>query len=289
MNKTTLTALLKDFKPDEIEVFIAYCEKLRTAKKKTGASWVIANPWMERLSDEKLALMFKNVAKDGLVFDGIHITLQSTGVSYDYIAYKNKMFNVHPESKIDVSLVYDGDSFEFAKKDGKVFYTHTISSPFQRKEMIGGYCIIRNKRGEFITILDRSDIDKHRKVAKTDLIWKQWFTEMATKTVIKKACKLHFSDLYQNIETLDNDNYEIENPLDLDLKIKGEIDAIETIEELQKYYHKNKGKGKAFDKYVSLKKKELTPAEPAKNCPKCDAPGGAIHDKECPNFKQPTK
>ena len=120
------------------------------------------------------------------------------------------MYNVYPESVIDCQLVREGDEFDFSKESGKVIYTHKISNPFEKKEIIGAYCIIKNKRGEFITILTKDDIDKHRKVAKTDYIWRQWFDEMALKTVVKKACKLHFADVYQNIEEVDNENYDLE-------------------------------------------------------------------------------
>jgi len=218
------------------------------------------NVWMKTKGEQEMADLYKRVAKDGLVFDGKHITLQSTGVSYDYVAYKNKMLIAYPESKIDMALVYEGDEFSVAKESGSVMYHHNLKDPFKRedKNIIGGYCVIINKRGDFITTLSLADIEKHRKVAKTDFIWKQWFAEMALKTVIKKAIKQHFDDIYQGIEELDNENYNLENPIGLDIKIKQEIDAIGTMEELTKYYNANKGKGADFDKAIAVRKADLT-------------------------------
>jgi len=169
------------------------------------------------------------------------------------------MFLAYPESTIDLSLVYEGDTFSVSKESGSVMYQHNISNPFNQEEktIIGGYCVIRNKRGEFLTLLSKDDIDKHRKVAKTDYIWRQWFTEMALKTIVKKACKFHFSDIYENIETIDNDNYNLDNPIELDLKLKQEIDDIQTDQELTEYYQKNKGKGKSFDEYILIRKKQI--------------------------------
>lgn len=242
MTKEEIIKLLPDHPSEEVERFASYIIRLYADPK---------NPWMKSRTSEQMATLYKRVAKDGLVFDGIHITLQSTGISYDYIAFKNKMFLSYPESTVDVSLVHDGDDFNFKKESGKVTYTHNINDPFGKKDIIGGYCVIKNKRGEFITLLSKEDIDKHRKVAKTDFIWKEWFSEMALKTVIKKACKQHFSDVYQNIETIDNDNYDLENPMGLDIKWKGEIDAIDSMEGLRKYWAANKGKGADFDKYIA--------------------------------------
>jgi len=254
MNKEKLISILPVQTTDEekanAENFASYIVRISLDPK---------NIFMKTKGEQEMADLYKRVAKDGLVFDGKHITLQSTGVSYDYVAYKNKMLIAYPESKIDMALVYKDDEFSASKESGSVIYHHNIANPFSRedKDIIGGYCVIQNKRGEFLTTLGSADIDKHRKVAKTDFIWRQWFAEMCLKTVIKKACKQHFDDVYENIEALDNENYNLENPIGLDIKIKQEIDAITTMEELTKYYQANKGKGADFDRYIAIKKADL--------------------------------
>jgi len=251
MNKSKIIELLKEYNKEEVEKFASYVIRLSMADK---------NTYMKNRTDDEMAELFRRVNKDGLVFDGVHITLQSTGISYDYIAYKNKMLLAYPESKVDVSLVYEGDEFTVSKESGSVMYHHNIANPLKQDEnnIIGGYCVIRNNRGEFLTLLSKDDIAKHRKVAKTDFIWKQWFKEMAIKTVIKKAVKQHFADIYENIEQNDNDNYNLDNPIGLELQYKQEIDAIKTLEELKAYYDVNKGKGEDFDKYIVIKKAELS-------------------------------
>ena len=261
MTKQKIISLLKEYNQEEVERFSSYIMKLFLEKdRKTHQA---KNQWIQKVTDERVADLYKRVSNDGLVFDGVHITLQSTGISYDYIAYKNKMFLSYPESTVDVQLVYTGDDFSFSKESGKVLYSHKIGDPFNRSEsnIIGGYCIIKNKRGDFLTTLNKADIDKHRKVARTDFIWKQWFAEMALKTIIKKACKQHFADVFQNIEIIDNDNYNVDNPLDMDISFKKEIDAIETMEDLVEYYHLNKGEGKEVAKYISMRKNQIEESE----------------------------
>ena len=202
-----LKDLLKDYPKEEVGIYVSYCHNMLTETDRNGKQ---KNIWFSHIETVKLAEYFRAVKRDKLDFDGKHITIISTGVSYDYIAYKNKMYLSYPESIIDVSLVNENDKFNFSKDSGKVNYNHVITNPFDNENIIGAYCVIKNKRGEFLTILSKSEIDKHRKVAKTDYIWKNWFREMALKTVIKKACKTHFSDIYQNIETIDNENYDLE-------------------------------------------------------------------------------
>ena len=167
MNKQKIIELLNNC--EHSEQFASYIIKLENERDSSGR---LKNPWLANRTEEEIAELFRRVAEDGLVFDGKHITLQPTGISYDYIAYKNKMLLAYPESQIDVSLVYEGDDFQVAKESGSVIYHHNIKEPFNRKEenIIGGYCVIKNRRGEFLTLLSREEIEKHRKTAKTDYI-----------------------------------------------------------------------------------------------------------------------
>ncbi len=256
MDKQKIISLLSWYNQQEIETFANYCYKLQIEKKK---DWTPANPWSISIKEEKFAELYKKVANEWLVFDWVHITLQSTGISYDYVALKNKMLIAYPESIIDIQLVYEWDDIEFWKINWKIEYSHKLKNPFDSKDrdIIGAYTVIKNKRWEFLTTLSKEDLEKHRKTAKTDYIWAQWYKEMCMKTIMKKACKMHFWDIFTKIEEMDNDNYSLDNPLELELDYKKEIDNIKTVEELRQYYEKNKWKWKDLDKYVSIRKEQL--------------------------------
>lgn len=256
MNKEKLKSLLAEYNKQDVDNYINYCSKLQTEKWR---DWTIKNPRAAYISEEKFSELFKKVANEWLVFDWEQITLQSTGISYSYIALKNKMLLVYPETIFDVQLVYKDDELEFWKTSWVVEYTHKIKNPFAQKDddIIWAYVVIKNKRWEFLTIMWKEELEKHRKVAKTDFIWRSWYKEMCMKTVVKKATKQHFQDIFEWIEKMDNENYSLENPLDLDIKYKSEIDDINSIDELREYYEKNKGKWKEFDKYISIRKNQI--------------------------------
>ena len=255
---------LSDHDATKVEIYINYLAELSTVKDRNKK---LKNPWFKYRTDEELINNFKKVATDGLSIDGEHITLQSTGISYDYIAFKNKMMITYPESIIDVGLVYKDDTFKFEKQSGKVVYTHQINNPFNQDEnnIIGGYCVIKNKRGEFITILSKDNIEKHRKVARTDSIWKAWYHEKCLVVIIKKACKQHFQDIYQNIETIDNENYDLSKSLDVDIDDKASIESISTIEELRQYWKDHQGRNagvlKEFNELLAKRKDEIESEE----------------------------
>ena len=255
---------LSDHDATKVEIYINYLAELSTVKDRNKK---LKNPWFKYRTDEELINNFKKVATDGLSIDGEHITLQSTGISYDYIAFKNKMMITYPESIIDVGLVYKDDTFKFEKQSGKVVYTHQINNPFNQDEnnIIGGYCVIKNKRGEFITILSKDNIEKHRKVARTDSIWKAWYHEKCLVVIIKKACKQHFQDIYQNIETIDNENYDLSKSLEVDIDDKSSIESISTIEELRQYWKDHQGRNagvlKEFNELLAKRKDEIESEE----------------------------
>jgi hypothetical protein len=260
MDKAKLVSLLKDENPQDVERYANYLIKLATEKEKGKQD--LKNPWMERRKEDALADLFLRVKGDGLVFDGVHITLSSRGIGYDYVAYKNKMLIAYPESIIDHQLVHEGEDFTVEKDSGKVVYKHVIKTPFARtaKNVIGGYCVIKNKRGESITMLNAADIDQCRKVALTDVIWQNWFTDMALKTVIKKACKLYYSDIFKSIDEKDNDNYDLEIPLTLEIEIKQAFDDCKTVDQLAAMYKKYKPMTKdvaAFNTYVAMRKRAI--------------------------------
>jgi hypothetical protein len=230
------------YNQEQVRTYAVYCQGLLNAKNKQGQP---QNPWMSRMHPDRLASEFKAIAAEGLVFDGKHITWQSTGVSFDYVAYKNKMLVVYPDSKIDLQVVYQDDTFSVSKESGRVEYSHTIADPFGNDEskIKGAYCIIKNIRGEFITTLSLAEIQKHRSVAKTDYIWAAWFKEMTLKTVIKKAVKYHFDDIYVNIEQRDNEQYDpgkvVTNDKPTDEQIEqtlADLDGCKTLDEARKFH-----------------------------------------------------
>lgn len=222
-------------KLSDIEKYAAYCWRVKTEKARGGGQ--LKNPWFNSMTVESLDRYFRQVRSEGLVFDGENITIQKTGISYNFKAYKNKMLNVYPSSLIDVQLVFKADAFCSSKSSGSVLYKHEMNDVFSQKDedIVGAYCVIKNPRGEFITTLGMDDMQKHRGVAKTDYIWKAWFKEMCLKTIIKKACRIHFDDIFKGIEEMDNEQYELveasfleDKPIDkLKDKVRGAIKEYE--------------------------------------------------------------
>ena len=211
VNYNTIAAKLANHDKDEVNRYINYLRFVESDKTRDGKS---RNAWFAYVKEDQLIDIYNKVSIDGLSIDGETITIQYKGkliVSYNYQAYKNKVMKVYPESKFDIQIVNEGDVFSFRKESGRVLYSHEITDPFNKKpEIIGTYCIIKNSRGEFLETLNMTEIAKMKKVATTQNIWNEWFSEMILKSVIKRACKRHFRDITSNIDRIDNDNYDLE-------------------------------------------------------------------------------
>lgn len=196
----------KDYNKKDVGIFFDYLVKLSND---------IKSNWINTVADEQVIIAYDKVSKTGLTIDGETVRLEyrvktnDLYPSYDYHAYKNRVLASYPETKFDLQLVHNGDDFSFRKESGKVIYTHSINNPFDtNKQIIGAYFVIKNTRGEFLEIINNEDIAKFRASAKTSSIWNAWFGEMVKKSVVKRACKLHFKDIVSDIDTLDNEGYD---------------------------------------------------------------------------------
>lgn len=265
MNYEALKGRLSKYNQEEVNVFIQYLKKLEAEKDKTQQ---IKNKWFKYFTEEQAYNIYSKVSLDALYVDGSTITLQfaygSVSANYNYQAYKNKLLKIYPETSFDIQNVNSGDTFDFKKVSGKVLYNHKINNPFEKtKTIIGCYCIIKNKRGEFIETLNSTEITKMRNVAKTQYIWDAWEGEMTLKSVIKRACKRHFNDIVVNIEQIDNENYDLEN-VSLESEIQREIEKCITEDDLQTVYDEYLPKTEdevQFIKMLTKKKLELKAEE----------------------------
>jgi hypothetical protein len=251
MNYEIIKKALVKYDATEVNRYINYLNQLETEKKDNQ----IKNKWFPFFKDQQAIDLYKNVAIDNLAIDGDTITIQNKGkimVSYNYQAYKNRVLNVYPETIFDIQIVSKGDDFSFMKESGHVVYSHRIADPFNpNPEIIGTYCIIKNKRGEFLETLNMTEIKKMREVAKTKNVWDTWYSEMVLKSVIKRACKRHFKDITTNIENIDNDNYDLEK-VGFDDTIQKKIEELKDITALNKLYKSEKANVSDEVKFVQL-------------------------------------
>jgi len=260
MNYTTVKKGLELHRAAEVDRFINYLKQLETEKNKEGE---ITNKWFKFFTEQQAIDVYSKVAIDNLSIDGETVTLQFRGsilVSYNYQAYKNRVLNAYPETTFDMQLVHTGDDYSFHKDSGRVIYSHKIGNPFDTsREIIGAYCIIKNSRGEFLETINMAEVEKMKQAARTQKVWNEWLSEMVIKSVIKRACKRHFKDITHNIDSIDNENFDLDT-VGFDSMLKTKIENATTFMELNKIYKSELSKVTdevAFINLLSDRKKEL--------------------------------
>lgn len=165
---------------------------------------------ISRNTPEQLVTLVLKYWNLGLPVDGINVVITGQNMGMvTYHGYKNKVLALYPETEFDIQLVREGDEFKVAKESGSVIYTHNIGDPFgsQEQPIIGAYVVFKNKRGEYIETLNKTDYEKMKKASKQSFLWGQWESEFWLKSVIKRACKRHFYDAVQDIDRNDNDDF----------------------------------------------------------------------------------
>jgi hypothetical protein len=179
----------------------------------------------------------------GLLVDGINVVITGKNMAMvTFHGYKNKVLQTYPETHFDIQLVREGDEFTVAKESGAVVYQHNIGNPFVETEppIIGAYIVFKNKRGEFIETLNKTDYEKMKDASRQKFLWGQWESEFWLKSVIKRACKRHFYDVVEEIDKYDNDNFgirESDAPQDTPdttekiASVVGEINAAKSLDE----------------------------------------------------------
>lgn len=127
-----------------------------------------------------------------------------------------------------VECVYKADAIIVGRKGDQAICEHTPANPFGTQndtDVVGAYAYLSwmtgNKRVSVVTTIDRATINKIMAVAKTKSIWNAWFTEKVKVAVIRRACKMHFSALTDDLDRADNDNFDLALERDTSEETKG--------------------------------------------------------------------
>ena len=117
-----------------------------------------------------------------------------------------------------------------------MIYSHKLNNPFANdKKIVGAYGIIKNSKGEFIELLNMQDIQKMKNTSQMKNIWDAWFDRMVLKSIIKRICSVHFKDIIQDIDKIDNETNDPERATIEEL-ILNDIDSAITENDLAKIY-----------------------------------------------------
>lgn len=111
---------------------------------------------------------------------------------------------------VDAEVVKENDEIEINFGEVTKF---SINPKIDRGKVIGAvaYAILPNGRRK-TKFVDLEDLEKIRKCAKTDMIWKAWTDEMYKKTAIRRLFKtMRTTPRLRELMEIDNESYDLEH------------------------------------------------------------------------------
>lgn len=185
------------------------------------------NEIVQKHTNQEMYSLIVKYLNVGTNLDGVNVILAGKGMGLvTYQGYMNKVKQNYPEVFFDVQLVREGDDFKVGKESGSVIYSHTIADPFASyddKKIVGAYCVVKFGSNESIELLNERDYLEMQGSSRSSYTWKKWPSEFWRKSVIKRACKVYFSEDVAQLDKIDNDDYGIKNEDDTS---KNALDAI---------------------------------------------------------------
>lgn len=129
--------------------------------------------------------------------------------------YLYKITEFNPSTVMQIGFVWEGDDFSHEMKDGKATYKHIKKNPFRSdyEEAIGIYCFMKYKKEDewfsSIEFMSMDEIMKVKSINKQTYIWDKWFGEMAKKAIIRRAAKIAFASVVEQLDIKDNEQYDM--------------------------------------------------------------------------------
>lgn len=112
---------------------------------------------------------------------------------------------------------WEEEEFTYWDENGQAKYTYkpkkAARSDYEKAIGVAIYISywINGEKVSIIEAIDKAELAKIRRSAKSDKVWSQWLGEQYQKAVIKRACKERFSSLTADLDEKDNEHHSLDN------------------------------------------------------------------------------
>lgn len=167
-----------------------------------------------------------DAASFGLTIDGrqhAHLVKYGNTATFQigYRGYLAKIKEHYPDADFTVELIFEGDDVKIWSEDSMQRFTLSKADPFAQNEVkFKGVLFAvsytdNGKQIQKVTAVTKERIERAKRAAKQDFIWKSDYFEKAKAAAIKNACKYMFASIQGLQEMIRYDN---ENNYDVDKK-----------------------------------------------------------------------
>ena len=167
---------------------------------RTGLTAMIRTPELAKCTPESVLQCMMQLSQWGLEPDGRHAHLIPYGTTctlvLDYKGIVDLVLRGGSVRTIHADVVFDGDLFEYSLGEVKQHTPHFLRTdagkPESAGKVIAAYCHVTFLDGVTKSeVMSTEEIEKVRRSSKAGQSgpWKDWWSEMAKKTVFKRASK----------------------------------------------------------------------------------------------------
>lgn len=176
-----------------------------------------SNPTLQKCTPMSIMSSLSKAASDGLMPDGRECALVPYGDQANYQPMVKGILKLIRNSgeiaSIQPDVVYTNDHFKFWKDESGTHLQHEPYLDGDRGEFKLAYSIAKTKDGEVIvTVMTKQEVEKVRNSSrsKDSPTWKNWYDEMAKKTVLRRQAKiLPSSTDLESIFKYDDELYDV--------------------------------------------------------------------------------
>lgn len=145
-------------------------------------------------SEQSIIKSALQCAQDGLLPDGREAAFVKRGGTCSYspmvAGIIKRLYNSGQVVKISTDVVYSADDFEHGRKDGVDYLHHVKSLKGDRGDVIAAYAEITTSKGVVMSeIMTAADIAAVRAKGAANGPWRDFFGEMARKSVLRRLAK----------------------------------------------------------------------------------------------------
>lgn len=190
-----------------------------------------------------------------------------------YKGYVNRLKQSLEGFDIQTFIWFEEGEFSDSSKDGVASYEYKPKPKNRtRSDYVNALgCAVyisyweHGEKKAVVEVIGKEEIAKIKSKAKTAKVWSEWFGEQMKKATVRRACKLRFSLITDDLDALDNEHYDLEGGAPAEPRAKASDRFNEKMGSDK--YNPFPGDGPIIEATATEAKPEGDGAEPANNEP----------------------
>lgn len=139
-----------------------------------------------------------------------------------YKGYVNRLRASLEGFDIQTFIWFEEGEFTDTSTDGVASYSYTPAAKNRVRDdyrnAVGCACYITywimGEKRSVVEVIGAREIGTIRSKAKTQKVWNEWLGEQMKKAVVRRACKMRFATITDDLDAVDNEHYDLDKEVE---------------------------------------------------------------------------